>query len=55
MNIRTAYNTMTQKEFVDWALNNDYPYFIMIEGNRESGWVYPKSSNKQYRFDYRIK
>ena len=31
MNIRTAYSVLTQKEFVDWALENNYPYFIAIE------------------------
>ena len=55
MNIIAAYNTMTAKEFVDWALLNKYPYFIVIEGNRERGWVYPKKGNKQYKFNYTIK
>jgi hypothetical protein len=55
MNIRQAYNQMSIKEFVDWALQENYPYFIKIEGNRESGWVYPKKGNKQYKFDYQIK
>jgi hypothetical protein len=55
MNIRQAYNQMSQKEFVDWALQEKYPYFIKIEGNMESGWICPKSGNKQYKFNYQIK
>ena len=55
MNIRTAYNALTQKEFVDWALENNYPYFIVIEGNREHGIIFPKKGNTKYRFDYKIK
>lgn len=55
MNIRQAYSQKTPKEFVDWALQENYPYFIKIEGNRESGWVYPRRGNKQYKFDYKIK
>jgi hypothetical protein len=55
MNIRTAYSTMSPKEFVDWALKNNYPYFIKIEGNRECGWVYPKNGSTQYKFDYKLK
>ena len=46
---------MTQKEFVDWALENKYPYFIAIEGNREHGIISPKKGGKNYKFDYKIK
>jgi hypothetical protein len=55
MNIRTAYSTLTIKEFVNWALKNEYPYFIAIEGNREHGFIFPKRGNKKYKFDYKIK
>ena len=55
MNILQAYNKLTQKQFVDWALKNKYPYFIVIEGNREHGWIYPKNGSKQYKFDYKTK
>lgn len=52
MNIKQAYAQMSQKEFVDWALKNKYPYFIKIWGNRESGWIYSKRGDIQYKFDY---
>ena len=55
MNIRTAYNTMTSKGFVDWALENKYPYFIKISGNIEEGIIFPKRGNKEYRFKHKIK
>lgn len=56
MTIKTAYNTLPQKEFVDWALTKDYGYFMAIENNREYGWIWSKSKQpKQYKFDYRIK
>lgn len=55
MNIRTAYNTLTQKEFVDWALKNNYSYSIKIEDNREHGIIFSKKGNTKYRFDYKIK
>jgi lipocalin len=42
MNIKRAYLELLQKEFVDWAIENKYPYFIVIEGNREYDWIYPK-------------
>ena len=55
MNIRTAYNTLSQKEFVNWAIENKYPYFIAIEGNREYGYIFPKKGGNVYKFDYLIK
>ena len=54
MNIRQAYTQMTIKEFVNWALKNKYPYFIVVEGNRERGWIYPKRGSTQYKFDYKL-
>ena len=54
MNIKQAYTQLTPYEFVNWALKNKYPYFIKIEGNRESGWIYPKKGNKQYKFNYQV-
>lgn len=54
-NIRTAYNQLSQQQFVDWALNNNYDYFIVIEGNREYGWIYSKQGTTQYRFNYKTK
>lgn len=55
MKISQAFNQLTQKDFVDWALKHKYDYFIKIEGSRESGWVWSKGANpKQYRFDYKI-
>lgn len=55
MNIQQAYNTMTQKQFVDWAIKNDYPYFIAIEGNREYGSISPKNGKgRVYKFDYKV-
>jgi hypothetical protein len=54
MNIRQAFNQLTAKEFVNWALKNKYSYFIAIEGNREHGWIWAKGSYpKQYKFDYK--
>lgn len=52
MNIRTAYNTLTQKEFFEWALKNNYFYFIAIEGNVERGFVYSKNKQTKYNFKY---
>ena len=54
MNIKQAYAQLTRKQFVNWALENNYPYFMKIDGNRESGWIYPKKGNTQYKFDYKI-
>lgn len=55
MKINTAYRIMSIKQFVNWALENNYPYFIGIEGNREHGIIWPKRGNTKYRFDYKIK
>jgi hypothetical protein len=51
--ISQAFSSMKPKQFVDWALKNKYDYFIKIESNRETGWIWSKSKDsKQYRFDY---
>ena len=55
MNIKQAYNTLSQKEFVDWSIENNYPYFIIIEGNNERGWGNSKKGTTQYKFNYKIK
>lgn len=55
MTIKQAYAALTQKQFVDWALENKYPYFIVITGNNERGWIYPKKGSKQYKFNYDLK
>lgn len=53
MNIKQAFNTLSGVDFVSWALRNNYPYFIKIEGNSESGWIYPKNGNRQYKFNHK--
>lgn len=53
MNIKQAYTRLTSVEFVNWALENKYPYFLKIEGNRESGWVCTKKGSKQYKFNHK--
>ena len=55
MNIRTAYKSLSQKEFFEWAMKNGYYYFIAIEGNRERGFVYSKNKQTKYEFNYIIK
>jgi hypothetical protein len=52
MNIKQAYASMTIKEFVDWALENNYPYCIATSNVREHGIIWPKKGDKKYKFDY---
>lgn len=55
MKIKEAFNSMTTKEFVDWALKNNYDYFLKISGNYEEGWIWSKSKRpKQYKFGHKI-
>lgn len=52
--IDTAYNTLSGKEFVDWALKNNYYYFIVIGEGVEKGYIYNRKGTKMYNFNHKI-
>lgn len=54
MKINQAQAQMTDKEFVDFAIKNKYPYRMTYTGDDVTGSVWSKNYGREYNFKYRV-